>query len=103
MSKKRRFTFTPESTWKEMPEGGLIMDAGNAEDFLTGDWRNIKPIWDPEKCKQCMLCYPVCPDSSIITKDQKMTGIDYDHCKGCGVCAETCPFDAIHMVDESEE
>jgi pyruvate ferredoxin oxidoreductase delta subunit len=28
---------------------------------------------------------------SIIARDKKMIGIDFDHCKGCGICVEVCP------------
>lgn len=88
-------------TWKDITPGGLICDAGNAAEFRTGDWRSIKPVWDSEKCKNCLLCFPVCPDSSIlISEDGTMAGIDYDHCKGCGVCAQNCPFNALSMTDE---
>lgn len=88
-------------SWKDITPGGVIWDAGNANEFKTGDWRSIKPVWSSEKCKQCLLCFPVCPDTSIvIDAEGKMSGIDYDHCKGCGVCAQTCPFGALEMVDE---
>ena len=101
MSKERKVVITPETTWKETSPGGIIIDAGNAEDFKTGDWRAMKPIWIQEKCKQCLLCYPVCPDTSIlIDKEGKRTEFDFDHCKGCGVCVEICPFDAIDFVEE---
>jgi len=29
---------------------------GNAHLFKTGDWRSMKPVWNEEKCKQCLLC-----------------------------------------------
>ena len=87
-------------TWKEISPGGLIPDAGNAEKFLTGDWRSTKPVWVEENCKQCLLCFPVCPDSSIpVNSEGKRADFDFDHCKGCGVCAVVCPFKAIDMID----
>ena len=49
-----------------------------------------------------MLCWIVCPDVSILVKDQVMTGIDYDHCKGCGICVHECKFNALHMVAEDQ-
>jgi len=92
---------TPES---KMTIGGNIYEAGNARDFKTGDWRSIKPIYISEKCTQCGLCFPVCPDDSIpVTKEQKRTDFNYDYCKGCGVCSKVCPFGAIEMKNEGEE
>lgn len=90
-------------TWKETTPGGTIYDAGSAEKFKTGDWRAMKPVWIIEKCTQCMLCPPTCPDSAIPVKDSKRLDYDYDHCKGCGVCVEVCPFDAIDFVREDAE
>ena len=52
-----------------------------------------------DKCKQCLLCTPVCPDCSIPVKDGKRGEFDYDHCKGCGICAKVCPFGAIEMKE----
>lgn len=99
--KKERKVITDTVTWKEITEGGMIPYAGNAELFLTGDWRSMKPIWLKEKCKQCLLCYPVCPDTSILIDEEgKRKEFDYDHCKGCGVCAKVCPFKAIDFVEE---
>ena len=78
--------------------GGNIYNAGNAKDFKTGDWRSITPIFHSEKCKQCGLCFPVCPDNSIpVGKDLNRGEFNYDYCKGCGVCAKACPFGAITM------
>lgn len=76
--------------WKELPEGD-VLEAGTAEKFETGDWRSERPIWHPERCIHCLFCWISCPDTSILVKDGKMTGIDYKHCKGCGICARECP------------
>jgi len=90
--------------WKEINPGGIITEAGNANTFKTGDWRSEKPIWLEENCKQCMLCVPTCPDTSIpVDAGGLRTDFDYDHCKGCGVCAAVCPFHAIEMVEECDE
>lgn len=98
MSKKY---LDPNVSWKDITPGGTISDAGNAADFRTGDWRSERPVWLQDKCKQCLICVPVCPDSSILVKDGKRTDFDFDHCKGCGVCAKACPFGAIEMKEEA--
>jgi pyruvate ferredoxin oxidoreductase delta subunit len=69
--------------WKDIPMGGLIVEAGNAAEYATGGWRAFRPIWDADRCIHCMQCWVFCPDSSIFVKDGKMTGIDLVHCKGC--------------------
>ena len=84
--------------WEDLTIGGNIYEAGNAQKFKTGDWRSVKPIWITENCKQCGLCFPVCPDNAIpVNKEQKRENYNYDACKGCGVCAKVCPFKAITM------
>lgn len=89
---------TSQVSWKKITPGGVITKAGNAEEFNTGDWRSTRPVFIKEKCKQCMLCCPVCPDSSIpVSDDGKREDFDYKHCKGCGICAKACPFGAIEM------
>ena len=50
---------------EKMTIGGDIYEAGNSREFKTGDWRSIRPIFDPEKSKQCGLCFPVCPENAI--------------------------------------
>lgn len=98
MTDKDKGIVEPFTPWQETTKGGVVTSSGNAHYYETGGWRADKPEWDTEKCRQCLMCFPVCPDSSILTEDKKMIGIDYDHCKGCGVCANVCPFRAINMV-----
>lgn len=81
---------------------GYVCDGGTAEQYITGGWRSKRPVWDKNSCTNCMMCWIVCPDSSIIVKDEKMTGIDYDHCKGCGICVHECKFDCLKLVKESQ-
>ena len=86
---------------EDMTPGGIILDAGNALVFKTGDWRSSRPIWISEKCKQCGLCFPVCPDDSIPLNDAgERLDFNYNYCKGCGVCSKVCPFGAIEMKEE---
>jgi pyruvate ferredoxin oxidoreductase delta subunit len=77
--------------WKTIPIGGLILTPGNACTYKTGEWGVFKPVWNSKTCIQCMICWVNCPDASILVKDGKVIGIDYEHCKGCGICAQVCP------------
>lgn len=89
-----------EKGWKEIPEAGLILEAGNSVKYKTGAWRSQRPIRDKEKCIHCLLCWIYCPDTAIKVKDGKIKEIDYDYCKGCGICARECPVKCIEMEPE---
>ena len=88
--------------WKELTEGGVLA-AGTATNFITGGWRSERPIFHPENCIQCFICWAVCPDSSVIIEGEKMTGFDYDHCKGCGICDNECPTKAEKRAIKMEK
>ncbi len=92
-----------KSTWQEITDGGQIYGSGNSRAFLTGEWRTNTPVWDPDKCQQCLLCFPVCPDGSIPVTNSERGEFDFDHCKGCGICAEVCPFDAIAFPGKTKK
>lgn len=89
-----------QSPWQEMTPGGEIYEGGTARLTLTGQWRSDVPVWEPDKCRQCLLCAPYCPDSSIPVRENVRMDFDFDHCKGCGICAQVCPFQAIRMEQE---
>ena len=54
-------------------------------------WRVEKPVHNREICINCFNCWVFCPDAAILTRDEKLAGVDYVHCKGCGVCVDVCP------------
>ncbi len=84
-------------SWQQLTPGCTITGSMTSAAFHTGEWRVDTPRFLEEKCKQCLMCVPVCPDSSIPVQDKKRQDFDYDHCKGCGICAAVCPFGAIEM------
>jgi pyruvate ferredoxin oxidoreductase delta subunit len=87
-----------KTNYQDLTIGGDIYSAGNAKEFKTGDWRSTTPVFISEKCKQCGLCFPVCPDDAIpLDKDGNRGEFNLDACKGCAVCAKVCPFKAIEM------
>ncbi len=75
----------------------------------VADWRIEKPVFNKDYCIDCQFCWIYCPDVSIISRDKKMVGVDYDHCKGCKICVEVCPtnpksllmFAEAHDEDEA--
>lgn len=91
-----------KTRWQDMTEGLQIYEPATSRQFYTGEWRTQTPVTDWEKCKQCLLCVPYCPDSCIQVKGNRREEIDYDHCKGCGICEKACPFGAITMKEGRE-
>jgi len=88
--------WTPE----EFPVGMCALAGGKAVEYITGSWRSMRPLWDKDKCTNCLICWVNCPDSSIKLQDGQMVGIDLDHCKGCGVCVTECRFEALRLLPE---
>jgi 2-oxoacid:acceptor oxidoreductase delta subunit (pyruvate/2-ketoisovalerate family) len=89
-------------TAKELPVGGVIVEAGNSMEYKTGGWRTYRPVLSLERCVHCLQCWIFCPDSSIVVRAGKIVGFDLDHCKGCGICSKECPVKAIGMRFEGE-
>ena len=87
---------------KEPLIGAVIDKPGNSVENKTGGWRALRPVWNKEKCTQCMICWLYCPDMAIPQKGGKRTETDLDFCKGCGICAKVCPFQAITMETEEK-
>ncbi len=85
--------------WQDLTTGCEIYEGGTSRLTKTGEWRSKIPYWKEDLCKQCLLCTPFCPDSSIPVEDGKRQDFDYDHCKGCGICYTICPFKAIEWKE----
>lgn len=77
----------------------------NSYTATVASWRVIKPVFNMDVCIDCQNCWVWCPDSSILSRDKQMLGIDYDHCKGCEVCVEVCPTNpkSLLMFNEHED
>lgn len=100
MKNKAGVPITEEITWQDITPGGIVYEAGSAVHFRTGDWRSMKPVFLKDKCTNCLLCVPCCPDSAIPVKNGERLDFDMDHCKGCGICYKACPFKAIEFIKE---
>jgi len=77
----------------------------NSYTATVASWRVQKPVFNIDVCIDCQNCWVWCPDSSILSRDKQMLGIDYDHCKGCEVCVEVCPTNpkSLLMFGENDD
>ncbi len=110
--------------WDEVEQGSVLTSFnGDATDIVNlkseersysgfnsytatvASWRVKKPVFNIDVCIDCQNCWVWCPDSSILSRDKQMLGIDYDHCKGCEVCVEVCPTNpkSLLMFGENED
>ena len=55
--------------------GAAILTSGNSTQVKTGAWKNKFPVHSDEKCKNCMLCVPYCPEGCIYQIDGKLDKI----------------------------
>lgn len=87
-------------TWKELPIGCVVAEAGSAGEYRTGSWRSRQPVWNDLKCIKCGICYVYCPEGCIQSSEEGFFRASLDYCKGCGICAHECWPRAIKMVEE---
>ena len=85
------------------PQEDRNYSQNNSYTASVADWRIIKPIYNKDYCIDCQFCWVYCPDVSIISRDKKMIGVDYDHCKGCGICVEVCPTNPKSLLMYPEQ
>jgi pyruvate ferredoxin oxidoreductase delta subunit len=108
--------------WDEVTQGSVLPSfVGDASDIAylkaeernysnynsytatVASWRVKKPVFNIDVCIDCQNCWVWCPDSSILSRDKQMLGIDYDHCKGCEICVEVCPTNPKSLLMFSEQ
>lgn len=97
MDRPTQKTYQRPAHIKDFPTGPQF-EAGHLVEENAG-WRTFRPVINHEQCINCLICYLVCPDGTIIKKEGTVD-VAYDFCKGCGVCANECPKNAIEMVKE---
>lgn len=102
MSKMKAADINENISWQDITKGAEIYEPATSRLVNTGEWRVMTPVFLEDKCKQCLLCVPFCPDSSIPVENGRRTDFDFYHCKGCGICVTVCPFEAIDFVKEEK-
>ena len=102
MSRMKAADINEKITGQEITPGAEIYEPATSLLVDTGEWRVMRPVFIEDKCKQCLLCVPFCPDSSIPVSEGRRGEFDFAHCKGCGICVRVCPFDAIDFVKEGK-
>jgi len=87
-------------SWRELLPGCVVIEAGNAKQYRTGDWKSERPVSNHEKCIKCGICYLFCPEGCIGQNEDGYFEANLYYCKGCGICARECWTEAIEMVEE---
>ena len=65
---------------------------------IKGDPHINKAFINPEKCRRCLKCFSVCPQSAI-----KSCIVDERRCIGCQKCFRVCAYDAVGIQNKSKD
>lgn len=101
--KTRAKDINEKITWQELTTGVEIYEPATSLLVETGDWRVDVPVFKEDKCKQCLLCVPFCPD--MFHSGKRMVNaliLILNTAKDGGICVEICPFDADDFVKEEK-
>ena len=63
------------------------------------EYDNIR--WNPEWCKQCLICIEICPEGALVHRDHEI--IEVEGCKRDGMCQMFCPDLAIEVIQPASE
>ena len=74
--------------WKELEVGCVIVEPGNASEYLTGSWRSRRPVVNAEECSKCAQCWMYCPDAAVKQQDDETYAADLDYCKGLSLVSQ---------------
>ena len=87
---------------KEVPLGCVTpAPVGEQPMMITGNWREFRPVLEPEKCDLCMNCVVFCPDASFQLDEAGETVVlNEKYCKGCNICINECAPGALSAVYE---
>ena len=83
---------------EEMGFGGALKNLGMGCGSRAGkkDMHNCgKPQVDPDLCRGCGLCVPVCANNGLVMDMSRKKMTISESCAGCGRCIGACNFDAI--------
>jgi pyruvate ferredoxin oxidoreductase gamma subunit len=78
-----------------------VYSVANTPQRCTGNWRQFRPVLQPDKCSKCWLCFIWCPEAAISLDVNDLPVVDYDVCKGCLLCAHECPTHAFTIEKEA--
>lgn len=59
------------SPYQDLTEGLMTFAGGTSKHFNTGEWRTNTPVYLADRCKQCLLCTPVCPTAVFLLCREK--------------------------------
>ena len=89
------------------PDAGLAASVKNVamgcvtkETKLAMHSSEAKPVYDEEKCINCLRCVNICPGEAFWEKDGQVL-YEPQKCIGCGECVAVCPSGAITIPWES--
>lgn len=81
-------------------QAACLNNHGKRSSILAGKEKGLIVV----NCQHCenAPCGNACPVGAI-TQEANSIMIDEDKCVGCGACERACPFNAVLMIDRSEE
>ena len=104
MNRPKPVKFTAPKRLADYPVGPTFRSAHLIE--TNEGMRTFRPVFDYDKCVNCLQCFLLCPDGAVDKSALESGGrveVDYNYCKGCGVCAHECKPGAIRMIKEGEQ
>ncbi|MCX8095516.1 MAG: ferredoxin family protein [Caldisericia bacterium] len=68
--------------------------------MILKEYKNFSIKIDKNFCKECLICYKVCPKKVFDKSDSGLIFVkDENSCIGCRICENLCPDFAIEVEE----